>query len=62
MHIVYFVRVWQFMAEENYGKIALLRDVVNTSAMEPKVKDMYYLLTVICGRYLAVKSGKPQAL
>ena len=46
------------MIEENYGKLALLRDVVNTSAMEPKTKDMYYLLTVICGRYLTVKAGK----
>ena len=45
------------MMDENYGKIALLRDVINSSAMEVKSKDLYYLLTVICGKYLTLKAG-----
>lgn len=46
------------MAEENYAKIALLKDVVTSSAMDPKVKDTYYMLSVVCGRYLTIKAGK----
>ncbi|XP_067937037.1 uncharacterized protein [Watersipora subatra] len=44
------------LLEENYGKVALLRDLVNASAMESKSKDTFYLLTVVCGRYLTAKS------
>lgn len=45
------------MTEQNYAKIALLRDVVNTAAMEPRIKDLYYLLTVICGKFITIRAG-----
>lgn len=45
------------MTEQNYAKIALLGDVVNTAAMEPRIKDLYYLLTVICGKFITIRAG-----
>ena len=45
------------MTEQNYAKIALLREVVNTAAMEPRIKDLYYLLSVICGKFITIRTG-----
>lgn len=45
------------MMDYNYAKVAMLRDVVNSAPMEPKIRDMYYTLTTVCGRYLTIKSG-----
>lgn len=45
------------MNSHQFAKVAMLRDIVNSAAMEPKVKDIYYLLTIVCGKYLTIKAG-----